>query len=135
MSNVKLGARSIERLNTINPTLKAVVLKAFETMPFDITVIEGVRTKERQRQLVASGDSKIMNSKHLARPNGKSDAVDLAPYPVDWKDKSRFNLMAEHMFAAAKSLGVRIRWGGDWNMNGDWKDERFYDGPHFELLS
>lgn len=134
MGNVKLGSRSLERLNTVNPTLRAVVLKAFETMPFDITVIEGVRTTERQRQLVASGDSKTMNSKHLARPDGKADAVDLAPYPVDWNNKTRFNVMAEHVQAAACSLGVRIRWGGDWNMNGEWKDERFYDGPHFELI-
>ncbi len=129
MSKVKLGARSIERLNTINPDLRRVVLKAFETMPFDITVIEGIRTKERQRELVAKGASQTMNSKHLT-----GDAVDLAPYPIDWNDKSRFNLMADHVLAAAKELGVKVRWGGDWNMNGDWKDERFYDGPHFELL-
>ncbi|AWH14575.1 hypothetical protein [Aeromonas phage 13AhydR10PP] len=130
LSNVKLGSRSVERLNTINPTLRAVVLRAFETMPFDITVIEGIRTKERQRELVASGASLTMNSKHLT-----GNAVDLAPYPVDWNNKARFNLMADHVLAAAKEMGVRIRWGGDWNMNGEWKDERFYDGPHFELLS
>ncbi|APU00888.1 hypothetical protein [Aeromonas phage 59.1] len=129
MSKVKLGARSIERLNTINPDLRRVVLKAFETMPFDITVIEGIRTKERQRELVAKGASQTMNSKHLT-----GDAVDLAPYPIDWNDKSRFNMMADHVLAAAKELSVKVRWGGDWNMNGDWKDERFYDGPHFELL-
>ena len=42
--------------------------------------------------------------------------------------------VAAAMLAAAKELGVAIRWGGDWNMNGDSKDEKFYDGPHFELL-
>lgn len=129
MSKVKLGTRSIERLNTIHPDLRRVVMKAFETMPFDITVIEGIRTKERQAELFAKGASKTMNSKHLT-----GRAVDLAPYPIDWNDKQRFVAMASHVLAAAKSLGVKVRWGGDWNQNGDWKDERFFDGPHFELM-
>lgn len=129
MSKVKLGARSVERLNTINPDLRRVVMKAFETMPFDVTVIEGIRTKERQAELFAKGASKTMNSKHLT-----GRAVDLAPYPIDWNDKQRFVVMAEHVLAAAKELGVKVRWGGDWNQNGDWKDERFFDGPHFELM-
>lgn len=129
MSKVKLGARSIERLNTINPDLRRVVMMAFETMPFDITVIEGIRTKERQAELFAKGASKTMNSKHLT-----GRAVDLAPYPIDWNDKQRFVVMASHVLAAAKELGVKVRWGGDWNQNGDWQDERFFDGPHFELM-
>lgn len=129
MSKEKLGARSVERLNTINPDLRRVVMKAFETMPFDITVLEGIRTKERQAELFAKGASKTMNSKHLT-----GRAVDLAPYPIDWNDKQRFVVMADHVLAAAKELGVKVRWGGDWNQNGDWKDERFFDGPHFELM-
>lgn len=129
MSNVKLGQRSRDRLATVDPTLQAVIKRAFETVPFDVTVIEGIRSKERQVELVKQGASKTMNSKHLA-----GRAVDLAPYPVDWNDKSRFNVLAEHVLAAAKELGVKVRWGGDWNQNGDWRDERFYDGPHFELM-
>lgn len=128
MSNVKLGNKSKERLSTIKPELQAVVKKAFETVPFDVTVLEGIRTIERQKELVAKGASQTMNSKHIT-----GDAVDLAPYPIDWNDKSRFNELAKHMLNAASELGIKIRWGGDWNMNGDWKDESFYDGPHFEL--
>lgn len=128
MSNVKLGSKSKARLSTVKPELQAVVMKAFETVPFDVTVLEGVRTVERQKELVAKGASKTMNSKHIT-----GDAVDLAPYPIDWNDKSRFNELARHMLNAASELGIKIRWGGDWNMDGDWKDESFYDGPHFEL--
>lgn len=128
MSNVKLGKASLAKLDTIKPELRAVCLKAFETMPFDITVIEGVRTLERQKQLLAQGATKTLNSKHLVR-----EAVDMAPYPVDWKNLDRFRTMRDHMFEAAKELGTKIRWGGDWNRNGDSKDEKFYDGPHFEL--
>lgn len=129
MSNVKLSKTSLERLGTIKPELQKVVRKAFETMPFDVTVLEGIRTMERQKELVAKGASKKMNSKHLT-----GNAVDLAPWPIDWDDKSRFNIMAEHVLAAAKELGIKVRWGGDWDMDGDWKDEGFYDGPHFELI-
>lgn len=129
MSNVKLGNKSKALLATVNEPLQRVVLKAFETMPFDITVLEGIRTLERQKELVAKKASKTLNSKHLT-----GNAIDLAPYPIDWNDKSRFNEMAKHVLAAATELGIHIRWGGDWNMNGDWKDEKFYDGPHFELI-
>lgn len=128
MSNVKLGSKSKERLATVKPELQAVAKKAFETVPFDVTVLEGIRTVERQRELFNKGASQTMNSKHIT-----GDAIDLAPYPIDWNDKSRFNELAKHMLNASSELGIKIRWGGDWNMNGDWKDESFYDGPHFEL--
>lgn len=121
MSKVKLGKRSIERLSTVNPTLQAVILKSFETMPFDITVLEGIRSKERQAELFKSGASKTMNSKHLT-----GNAIDIAPFPIDWNDKERFNEMAKNVYAAAKELGVKVRWGGDF--------KGFYDGPHIELL-
>lgn len=98
-------------------------------MPFDITITEGIRTLEKQKEYVAKGTSWTMKSKHLT-----GDAIDMVPYPVDWNDKSRFNTMADHVLAAAKELGIKVRWGGDWNQNGDWKDEKSYDGPHFELM-
>ncbi|MCS5737256.1 M15 family metallopeptidase domain-containing protein, partial [Herbiconiux daphne] len=75
MSNVKLGKSSVAKLATIKPALREVCLKAFETMPFDITVLEGTRSLDRQKELVAQGASKTLKSKHLT-----GDAVDLAPY-------------------------------------------------------
>ena len=98
-------------------------------------VIEGVRSKQRQAELFAKKATRTMDSRHLT-----GDAVDIVPYKVigdkthiDWNDKKGFLAVKDAMFAAAKELGVRIRWGGDWNMNGRSEDERFYDGPHFEL--
>ncbi|MEG1651987.1 MAG: M15 family metallopeptidase [Hafnia sp.] len=127
--NVRLGKSSQEKLASVDKRLQSVVVKAFEVMPFDVMVLEGIRTKERQKELVAKGASKTMNSKHLT-----GRAIDLAPYPIDWNDKARFNKMAGVVLAAAKELGINVRWGGDWDQDGDWKDERFYDGPHFELM-
>lgn len=120
VSNVKLSKASLDKLASIKEPLRQVCMKAFETMPFDIQVLEGIRTVERQKELVAKGASKTMNSRHLT-----GDAVDLAPYPIDWKDLGRFKTMSEHMYAAANELGIKIKWGGEFN--------GFYDGPHFQL--
>ncbi|MFW3388333.1 UNVERIFIED_CONTAM: M15 family metallopeptidase, partial [Kocuria sp. CPCC 205274] len=117
---VKLGKRSLERLSTIKPKLREVVLKACETMPFDITVIEGIRTLERQKELLKQGATKTLNSKHLT-----GDAVDLAPYPIDWNDTDRFKIMANHVLDAAKKMKVNVTWGGNW--------KTFIDMPHFQL--
>ena len=129
MSNVKLSKASIEKLSSVKPELQKVIYKSFETMPFDVIVLEGIRTKVRQKELYAKGASKTMKSKHLT-----GDAVDLAPYPIDWSDKAKFRVMAEHVLAAAKILNIKVRSGTDWDMDGDWKDEKFYDGPHIEIL-
>lgn len=131
MSNVKLSKASIEKLSSVKPELQKVIYKAFETMPFDVIVLEGIRTKERQEELFYKKPpaTKTLKSKHLT-----GDAIDIAPYPIDWNDKERFNEMAKHVLAAAKVLGIKVRSGSDWDMDGDWKDEKFYDGPHIELL-
>lgn len=127
---VKLGAKSIERLNSVNPDLQRVVKLAFETMPFDITITEGIRSQERQNQLLAAGATKVKTSRHQS-----GNAIDMVPYPVDWNDFNRFRIMAREMFKAAKQLGITIRWGGNWSRidENQAPPSSFIDGPHFEL--
>lgn len=123
-----LGKRSLERLAGVHPDLVRVVKRAIELTEHDFSVIEGLRTIETQRAYVAKGASKTMNSRHIT-----GHAVDLYPVgrPTPW---DKCPTIAVAMLAAAVELDVAIRWGGDWNMNGDSRDEKFYDGPHFELL-
>lgn len=119
---MKLDARSEIRMVGVNAALINVVRKAAELTEVDFIVTEGVRTKERQAQLVAKGASRTMKSKHL---DGR--AVDLAATvdgEVRW-DWPLYSKLAEAMKAAAKQCGVAIVWGGDW--------KSFKDGPHFEL--
>lgn len=126
-----LGKRSLERLQGVHPDLVKVVKLAISRSDVDFTVIEGVRSREKQAENVRKGVSQTMNSRHLT-----GHAVDIAPLvngQIPWNDKSYFNKQAQLMLACAEELGIAIRWGGDWNENGDWKDEKFYDGPHFEL--
>ena len=126
--NFQLGQRSRERLKGVHPDLVKVVERAIELTEYDFSVVEGVRSMETQKAYVAKGVSKTMNSRHLT-----GHAVDLYPVgrPTPWE---RCPAIARAMLDAAKELGVSIRWGGDWNMDGNSKDEQFYDGPHFELL-
>jgi peptidoglycan L-alanyl-D-glutamate endopeptidase CwlK len=116
----KLGTRSLQNLSGVHPDLVAVVKRAIQITPQDFTVIEGVRNIERQRQLVAKGASKTMNSRHIT-----GHAVDMVPWPVDWNDLERFKVVSEAMKDAAEELNIPIVWGGDW--------KSFYDGPHFEI--
>jgi peptidoglycan L-alanyl-D-glutamate endopeptidase CwlK len=97
---------------------------------YDITVLEGIRSEERQLELVSKGASKTMKSKHL---NGK--AVDIAPYPVpDWKDTYQFIYMAGRIMQESDRLGVHIRWGGNWDRDATVvSDQKFQDLVHFEI--
>jgi len=105
---------------------------------FDCTIVEGYRGKVRQERLFREGKSKARwrESKHNKRYRGRrrSEAGDVVPYPIDWNDTNRMRYFAGFVVATANSLGVRLRWGGDWNRDTEVKDNRFNDLPHFELF-
>ena len=115
-----LGTRSKQNLSGVHPDLVAVVKLAITITEQDFTVIEGIRNINRQRELVKAGKSTTMNSRHIT-----GHAVDMVPWPVDWNDLERFEVMAEALEQAAEELDIPIVWGGDW--------KSFYDAPHFEL--
>lgn len=113
-----LTARDMERLKGVHPDLVRVVQRARRDAAF--MVIEGLRTPERQRELVAKGASRTLNSRHIT-----GHAVDLGPLPLDWNDFPAFRAMASVVLRAADEEGVPVVWGGNW--------PNFRDGPHFEL--
>ncbi|GIW77867.1 MAG: peptidase [Phycisphaerae bacterium] len=122
---------SLERLETVDPRLREVLEEAIKH--FDFTVLCGHRGKEEQNRLYSSGRTKVMwpDSKHNTYP---SLAVDVAPYPIDWGDRERFYYLAGLIMGIAASKGLRLRWGGDWDMDGKFDDNRFDDLPHFEIV-
>jgi len=147
----KLSLRSIDRLKGVDDKLIEVVTRAITYTKVDFGVIEGLRTIERQQELVDRGASKTMKSKHL---NGS--AVDLVAYigpRVSW-ELNLYDDIADAMKQAATELGVAVRWGGAWTTSNicEWQgtmqqamtnyiDMRrlqnrrpFIDGPHFELV-
>jgi peptidoglycan L-alanyl-D-glutamate endopeptidase CwlK len=121
MSTV-LGQRSLARLEGVHPDLVRVVKKAAILSNLDFAVLEGLRTIERQKQLVSQGASKTMNSRHLT-----GHAVDLAPMiggKISW-DWPLYHQFAKVVKSAAADEKVPLQWGGDWRA--------FKDGPHWEL--
>jgi len=119
-----LSNKSLGRLEGVHPHLAAVVKLAITLTDQDFLVLEGLRTVERQKTLVARGTSQTMNSRHIKAANGYGHAVDLGPYPLSW-DWKYFYPIADAMKLAAKQLGTPLEWGGDWTS--------FKDGPHFQL--
>lgn len=118
----RLSKRSLSNLEGVHPDLVAIVKAAIEISEVDFVVIEGLRSIERQKQLVAKGASKTMRSRHLT-----GHAVDIAAWvngEINW-DKEHYSKIADAMKAAATKLGKQVEWGGDWRT--------FYDGPHFQL--
>jgi len=117
-----LSQRSKDRMKGVHPDLVKVIELAITKSEVDFVVTEGLRSKDRQIQLVAAGASKTLNSRHIT-----GHAVDLAALvggSVRW-DWPLYDRIAMAVKAAAADLDVPIVWGGDW--------KSFKDGPHFEL--
>jgi len=126
----RFGRRSRKNLETCNEDLQELFNEVIKY--FDCTVIQGHRGKEEQNKHFDEGRSKVKypNGRHNASP---SNAADVVPYPIDWKDTDRMYYFAGFVKGIAFKMGIPIRWGGDWNDNTEVKDTNFKDLPHFEL--
>lgn len=130
----KFGSASLAQLQTCHPRLQLVLNSAIND--FDFVVVEGFRGKDAQNAAYAKGLSKLPwpLGNHNKNP---STAADCAPYPVDWSEREkahlRFAFMQGVIYAHARRLGVKVRFGMDWNRNLDPRDESFIDLPHVEL--
>ena len=118
-----LGKRSLKNLKGVKPLINKIVKRAITKTKQDFTVIEGLRTVKRQRQLVRNGFSKTMNSRHIT-----GHAVDIVPYPIpgDWKKYKdwQWQAIADAMKEAAEYYGADLEWGYDkWG----------WDKPHYQL--
>lgn len=117
-----LGSVSKNNLKGVHPDLVKVVERAISLTTVDFRVIEGLRSKQRQVELVNKGASKTLNSRHIT-----GHAVDVAALvggAIRW-DWPLYDKIAKAFKQASKELNIPIVWGGDW--------ETFKDGPHFEL--
>ena len=128
----KFGKRSKQRLKGVDFRLVNVLNEVVKY--FDITIIEGLRSQERQNKLVSEGKSKTKFGKHV---QGK--AVDIAPYPIDWNARDDFHYLGGFVLGVASRMGIDVRWGGDWSDSSlsknarTTKDNNFDDLVHFEI--
>ena len=151
----KFSEESERLLSMAHNDLQKVAFRAIDFI--DFKVISSYRPPEEQNSLFKQGrrlvdgvyvvsdindvitykDGYFRPSKHNTRP---SSAIDLAPYPIDWNNKSRFYYMAGMILMLSLDLFKKgeikkgIRWGGDFNQNGNLTDDGFIDLPHFEIV-
>lgn len=123
----RLGSKSKENLKGVHPDIVKVVERAIEISKVDFSVVDGVRTLEKQAEYVRTGASRTMDSYHLIQEDGYSHAVDLYPWVEGKTDHSPayYNKLGRAMFKASQELGISIEWGGLWN--------GFVDLPHWQL--
>lgn len=134
----KFGIASLKQRDTLCEELKVVVDDVIDV--FDFSILEGFRDEEAQNRAYARRLS------HVRWPHGShnvlpSNAMDLAPYPIDWGNdpdkaeaaRQRFCYLAGFVMMSALKHGIQLRWGGDWDGDRDTRDERFRDLGHFEI--
>ena len=126
----RFGSRSKKRLATCDDRLQDLFKEVVKH--FDCSVIQGHRGKADQNKAFDEGRSKLRypDGNHNATP---SKAVDVAPYPIDWSDRDRFHYFSGFVLGIASQMGLKIRWGGDWDRDTQVKDNKFDDLPHFEI--
>lgn len=118
----KLSTRDNTKLSGVHPDLVRVIKTAADMSELRFTVLEGLRSVERQKQLMAAGATRTMNSRHLT-----GHAVDIAPVidgKISW-DWPLYHRLAAIVKSAAAQEHVPVEWGGNWRS--------FKDGPHWQL--
>lgn len=129
----KYSKQSQERLNSCHEDIQKVFNEVIRW--FDNKIIYGRRNKEEQNSLYNATPPRTKlqypYSNHNKTP---SMAVDAVPYPVNWDDRERMTLFAGFVLGIASKFGIKLRWGGDWNMNYEVQDNSFDDLAHFELV-
>jgi len=128
----KFGKRSRANLDKSHRGLQ----KLFEEVikHFDCSVICSYRGEVAQEMAFDAGHSNAHfgESPHNFKP---ALAVDVVPYPIEWRDKDRMHYFAGQVMGIAAKMGIEIKWGGDWDRDTHLSDERFHDLPHFELVN
>ena len=124
----KFGKTSKERLESCHPDLQKVLNEVVKT--FDCTVTQGHRKVAEQEKLFKEGKTKVKFSNHNYYP---ALAVDVTPYPVDYENTDRHYYFGGYVLGIAKSMGIDLRWGGDWDGDRETKDQTFNDLVHFEI--
>lgn len=127
--------KSIEKLNTCDPRLQGIMRKAIRASKIDFGISCGYRSPEDQLKAFNEGKSKIQaGGKHNV---SLALAVDIFGYVNGKADYSVpvMCYLAGIIQACAFELNIPIRWGGNWNGDGEiLTDQSFDDLPHTELI-
>jgi peptidoglycan L-alanyl-D-glutamate endopeptidase CwlK len=116
---------------------------AIESSTIDFGIAEGERSVERQKELFDQGSSKIDGVTRKGKHNySPSLAVDIYPFingAAVW-DNETLSFLAGFIHGIAARLleegkiSHGLRWGGNFDMDGEILEQSFDDRPHFELV-
>ncbi len=133
----KFGRKSKAELNTCVQDLQNLFNEVIKH--YDCSVLCGTRGEEEQNKAYREGRStkQYPDSEHNTY---LSSAVDVAPYftrkpHIRWEDKQKFYHFAGYVQAVADRMNIRIRWGGNWDMDDELHDQTLFDLPHFEIYN
>lgn len=136
-------------LDRAHPLLKSLFTVVIQY--YDCTMLYSERSSEEQFELFKKGrelidgewvvidesqvvtyiDGYTKKSMHNYSP---SKAVDVVPYPIDWQDMDRAYHFAGFVKGVATMMGIKVRWGGDWDGDNSFKDQKFNDLWHWEII-
>lgn len=135
------GKKSRAKLDTVELPLQDVLEEAIKH--FDFTILYGHRTPAEQAELYAIGRTKETHRKPVTTKDGTlkksrhnyypSQAVDIAPWPIDFNDVDRIRYLAGFIMGIAAQKGIKLTWGGDWDRDTEVKDNTFEDLLHFQV--
>lgn len=138
----KFSKRSRAKLETCHEDLQTLFNAV--VVGFDCTPIYGHRTVEEQQALFAIGRTTELHRNPVTKCDGiinksmhnhfPSLAIDILPYPVDWNDTDRIRYFAGYVMGIADSIGINVRWGGDWDNDTELRDNLFNDLAHYEIV-
>lgn len=160
---IKFGDRSKKSMEGLHPYFIRVLNKAAEMADpakgEDFTILEGGRTKERMMETWGQGRNaselarwsipasyakpsipKVtwlnnpFMSNHRKHDDGYFHAVDIAPFPIDFKDVKKYVKLYTLIMGAARVLGVHLRSGMDWDEDGHLMEKGETDLGHFEII-
>lgn len=126
----QLSAKSLRNLEGVHPDLVRLAKRAIKKTEIDFGVSEGVRTYERQVQLMEMKKTTTLRSKHLIqRHTGYAHAIDIFAYlngKAVWENKY-YRPIIQTFITEAIALGVQLEFGHLWL--------RFQDSVHIQLNS
>ena len=136
------GRTSQRNRDSCAPPLIEVMNKGLEVSPVDISIVSGWRDEDVQTMLFRTGASKkewpFSEHNFMLNEEPHSKAFDFAPHlgkviKIPWEDTHLFAVVAGVFISVAKPLGIKLRWGGDWDMDGLTTDQTFMDWGHLEI--
>lgn len=127
----KFGSSSLKKLEGVDKRLVEVLKEAISISPIDFTIVEGIRTLERQKEMVKEGKSKTLKSKHI---EGKAVDVCACVPKVDFNATIDTALIVGIIYAIANKRGLKVRLGALWGGH-SFANNSFKDLYHIEIIN